>query len=393
MMDPYWETPEYRKAYTAAQREQGVKEGWAMPPDGAYPIKDAADLTNAIKLVGNGSASKADVKAWIVKRANALKLTKMLPDSWTANRSRRKASNRNREVRSLDRNVELRDGTDDDGRPTLRGMVIKYGVPYTVRDSYGEFSETIERGAAATVISANPDVRFLFNHDGMPLARTTNGSLTLRDLPDGVEVEARLDPDMPSAQDVIGAVRNGLLTQMSVGMVVGSDTWNDQMDRRTISRLSAMPDVSAVTYPASDTTSIEAVRSALETNPQLRAQIAGDVLPSARLDKIEAEVRAGKTLSNATATVLVGMAKQVHDLLASGGADFSHSAPSDVDSTADDTEPDSEGVSVVSMEDGTEDDSSEMEPMTRSDDVDVELRQMMLDQLMAEQDLAELTIR
>lgn len=384
---------EERKDYTSAQREAMAKSGEALA-DGSYPIADKADLANAIQAYGRAN-DKAEVKAHIIKRAKALGATSELPDGWadSSRSARRKASNRSREVRFADRAVELRSGTDDDGRPVLRGMVIKYGVPYDVRDAYGTFSETIERGAAAQLLGGNPDVRFLFNHDGMPLARTTNGSLTLRDLPEGVEVEARLNPDMPAAKDVICAVQDGLLSQMSVGMVVGSDTWNDQCDRRTIARLSGMPDVSAVTYPASPTTSIEAVRSALETNPELRAQLADDVMPSARLDHIAAEVRAGKTLSNATTSVLVGMAQQMHDLLASGGADYSHTAPSDADSTNEDTEPDSGEGLFTSYEDGTEDVSTEMVPDSRSDDVADELRQLMLEQLQAEQALAESSIR
>jgi HK97 family phage prohead protease len=384
-LTPYWE----ERSYSQGERDKMAKSGEALP-DGSYPIANATDLASAIKLVGNGKASNATVKAHIIKRAKALGLTAKLPDGWTQQRSsnRRKAVQRGREVRMLDSNVELRSETDDDGKVTLRGMVIRYGVPYSVRDAYGTFTETIERGAAAQVVAGDPDVRFLFNHDGLPLARTTNGSLRLTDTPEGLEVEARLNPEMPAAKDVITAVSDGLLSQMSVGMNVGTDAWNDEMDHRSISRLSGIPDCSVVTYPASPTTSIEAVRSELSTNPELRAQLEADMLPTARLDHIEAELRAGKTLSSANAAVLVNMAKTMHDLLASGGADFAHSP----DDAGGDEEQDG-APEFEQMEDGTEPVSTETDPDARAAELEVELRKLKLEQALAEQRQLELSIR
>jgi hypothetical protein len=137
-----------------------------------------------------------------------------------------------------------------------------------------------------------------------------------------------------------------------------------------------------VTYPASPTTSIEAVQRSLAADPELRSQLLADALPSARLDHIAAEVRAGKVLSSASATVLVGMAQQMHDLLASGGSDFSHSATDDAADGGDDTQTvtDDDTPDTVQMEDGTEEDGSEMDPDVRAEMVELELRQMIAEQ-------------
>lgn len=62
------------------QRMKLAKSGKAKP-DGSYPIRNKTDLSNAIQSWGRGGATESD-KAWIVKRAKALKATDMLPADW-----------------------------------------------------------------------------------------------------------------------------------------------------------------------------------------------------------------------------------------------------------------------------------------------------------------------
>lgn len=66
--------------FNAATRKRLAKSGDAMP-DGSFPIQNAGDLKNAIRLAGNAK-NPAAAKAHIKKRAAALGLTKNLPDSW-----------------------------------------------------------------------------------------------------------------------------------------------------------------------------------------------------------------------------------------------------------------------------------------------------------------------
>lgn len=69
-----------KKDYSKDERDAAAKDGSAMK-DGSFPIKNAADLKNAIGLVGNAKDPKA-AKAHVVKRARALNLVDKLPDSW-----------------------------------------------------------------------------------------------------------------------------------------------------------------------------------------------------------------------------------------------------------------------------------------------------------------------
>jgi HK97 family phage prohead protease len=134
-------------------------------------------------------------------------------------------------------------------------------VPYDVQDGLGTFTETMHAGAASGVLARNPDTRFLFNHDGMPRARTTSGTLKLTDTATALRFSATLDTRMSPAQNLLVALERGDVSQMSVGFVVADDSWSDDWSERSIHRFEELLDVSAVTYPASPTTSISLVGS------------------------------------------------------------------------------------------------------------------------------------
>lgn len=67
------------------------KQGKAMPPGkpGGRPrfnIQNRADLQNAINAIGrvrpNTDEARAKVRIYVMKRARALGLTSMIPDTW-----------------------------------------------------------------------------------------------------------------------------------------------------------------------------------------------------------------------------------------------------------------------------------------------------------------------
>ncbi len=66
--------------FTEGERSRLAKTGAAMP-DGSFPIRNAADLDNAIHLVGKAK-DPAAAKRHIIKRARALMLKSKLPLSW-----------------------------------------------------------------------------------------------------------------------------------------------------------------------------------------------------------------------------------------------------------------------------------------------------------------------
>jgi len=57
-----------------------AERGYALP-DGSYPIKDEADLRNAIQAYGRAKDKEA-AKAHIMKRAMSLGLEELIPSNW-----------------------------------------------------------------------------------------------------------------------------------------------------------------------------------------------------------------------------------------------------------------------------------------------------------------------
>ena len=158
---------------------------------------------------------------------------------------------RGREVRRMTSNaLECRSA---DGALALRGYASTTGQAYDM----GWYQETIARGAFTKTLSETPDVQLLLNHEGLPLARTTNGTLDLREDSQGLYFEARLDGDDPDAQRVVRKIESGLMDQCSFAFRVTRQTWDEDYENRSIDEVSLdRGDVSVVNYGANPHTSV-----------------------------------------------------------------------------------------------------------------------------------------
>jgi len=120
------------------------------------------------------------------------------------------------------------------------------------------FKESIAPGAFRKTLSETPDVRMLINHEGLPVARTKNGTLKLEEDDRGLRFEADL-ADTQEGRDIYELVKRGDVDQMSFAFRVIRQKWNDDRSRRVLTEVSlADGDVSVVTYPAYPTTTVEA---------------------------------------------------------------------------------------------------------------------------------------
>lgn len=142
----------------------------------------------------------------------------------------------------------------EDGKMRLAGYAAKFdsaSVPLP-------FIEKIAPGAFRKTLSETPDVRLLINHEGLPLARTKNGTLKLEEDATGLRFEAEL-PDTQEARDLYTLVERGDVDQMSFAFRVIRQKWSSDRTERTLTEVSlADGDVSVVTYPAYAATSVEA---------------------------------------------------------------------------------------------------------------------------------------
>jgi HK97 family phage major capsid protein/HK97 family phage prohead protease len=164
--------------------------------------------------------------------------------------------------------ADLRD-VRTEGR-TLTGHACLYG--HESRD-LGGYRETIQVGAFTDVLASDPDVYLSVNHSAdRVLARTRSGTLRLRDEQRGLAFEADLG-DGPTAQDVREQVRRGDISGASFRFTVapGGDRWEGE--RRTLTRIGELIDLSLATTPAYDGPRVE-LRSAPEPTTETTSAIA-----------------------------------------------------------------------------------------------------------------------
>jgi len=150
------------------------------------------------------------------------------------------------------RDVEARQA--EDGTMRLAGYAEVFDDPSVPLP----FVERIASGAFRKTLSETPDVRLLINHEGLPLARTKNGTLTLTEDSRGLYMDAEI-ADTTEGRDLYKLVERGDVDQMSFAFRVIRQKWSEDRSTRTLIELSlADGDVSIVTYPAYPTTSVEA---------------------------------------------------------------------------------------------------------------------------------------
>mgnify|MGYP002521586711 CR=1 FL=1 len=196
----------------------------------------------------------------------------------------------NMEIRAF--NFEVRAQQDEEHGTFLDGTPIVY-------DSWtdlGWYDEMIDRGALAETDLR--DVRFLVNHntDMIPLARSRNNnenSTMQLSVDDEVGMKIRVNLDTENNADaraLYSAVERGDITGMSFMFTVDSDRWEDidsDHPKRHILSIRKVFEVSAVTFPAYEATSIQARGLA-------------DALDSAKasLESVKAEARKRDALRN-----------------------------------------------------------------------------------------------
>ena len=150
---------------------------------------------------------------------------------------------------------------------TEQGNIIT-GRPivYNSRTDLGWYDEIIEPGALNNTDLT--DVRFLVNHDTskIPLARSrnNNGNSTMQLFidNDGMSIRVTLDTENNSeARALYSAVKRGDISGMSFMFAIRDEEWDDlDSDHpiRHIKDISTVVEVSAVTFPAYESTEINA---------------------------------------------------------------------------------------------------------------------------------------
>ena len=165
-----------------------------------------------------------------------------------------------KEIRSFE--FEVRAEQNDKG-----SVITGQPIVYDERTNLDWYDEIIDDGALAETDLR--DVRFLVNHntDMIPLARSRNNnanSTMQMEVIEGKGMAIRVNLDTENnadARSLYSAVERGDISGMSFMFVVDKDSWDDvdtDHPTRHIRSISKVFEVSAVTFPAYEATSIQA---------------------------------------------------------------------------------------------------------------------------------------
>lgn len=143
-----------------------------------------------------------------------------------------------------------------DGEMAVEGYAAVFESPAVLYSDGGvDYKEIVDRRAFAGARMA--DVVMNYNHQGKPVARTKNGTLTLTADDRGLRVRADLS-GTEEGRRLYEEIRGGYIDKMSFAFTVSEDSYDRDTHTRRILGIERLFDVAAVDLPAYDATSISA---------------------------------------------------------------------------------------------------------------------------------------
>lgn len=138
----------------------------------------------------------------------------------------------------------------------VEGQAVAFESPTVMFEMDGiKYYEVIDRSAFDQ--AQMNDVVLVIDHDGKPAAKTKNGTLELRKTESGLFIRADLSKNA-TGRELHEDIKNGFYDKMSFAFTVKKDSYDKQTRTRRIEEIDRLFDVSAVTFPAYDQTSISA---------------------------------------------------------------------------------------------------------------------------------------
>lgn len=171
-------------------------------------------------------------------------------------------------MRGYDWRYETR---EEDGQ----GIIEGHPVVYDQMTDLGYFNEIIERGALDRTDLR--DVRLCLNHDTSVVyarsrSNTPDSTMRIWVEEDGLHFRASLDMENPLSKAYYSMIDRRDIDKMSFMFSVDGETWEDldtEHPTRHINSIGSIVEISAVTFPAYDTTEIQArSKEALESARQ-----------------------------------------------------------------------------------------------------------------------------
>jgi len=161
--------------------------------------------------------------------------------------------------------MQLRDAEDGTGTLHFEGYATVYERGYEMWDWYGPYTEVVTAGAgAASLNRSDLDVPLVLQHAALRrIARTSTGSLTLREDDTGLLVDApSLDREDPDVAYIAPKLRAGLIDEMSFMFRIVRGHWSPDYTEYRIDEYDIhRGDVAIVAYGANPYTAGAGLRS------------------------------------------------------------------------------------------------------------------------------------
>ena len=165
-----------------------------------------------------------------------------------------------REYRDFTLEIKAPD-TEEEKTMVVEGYASTFNEPYELY-SDGEVRILEQVDPKAFDEADMSDVIFQYDHRGRVFARMSNGTLDVNPDEHGLAIRADLG-GTDIGRQLYEEIRGGYTTKMSYGYTVNGSEWEERkledgrtLELRTITRINKVYDVSAVSIPANDATSI-----------------------------------------------------------------------------------------------------------------------------------------
>ncbi|MET7779571.1 HK97 family phage prohead protease [Streptomyces mirabilis] len=167
------------------------------------------------------------------------------------------------ERRAFPVQLEVRAKKGASGVSTIEGYASVTEAPFEMWDYLGPYSEVVRTGAFGKTLAENPQVQLLLNHSGLAMAYTKAGTLRLSEDSTGLHMEADVNASRSDVSDMLAALDEKSVDEMSFAFRVTRQQWSPDYDQRDILEVDLhRGDVSVVNFGANPATSVGAFRSA-----------------------------------------------------------------------------------------------------------------------------------
>lgn len=167
------------------------------------------------------------------------------------------------ERRAFPVQLEVRAKKGASGVSTIEGYASVTEAPFEMWDFLGPYSEVVRTGAFGKTLAENPQVQLLLNHSGLAMAYTKAGTLRLAEDSTGLHMEADVNASRSDVSDMLAALDEKSVDEMSFAFRVTRQQWSPDYDQRDILEVDLhRGDVSVVNFGANPATSVGAFRSA-----------------------------------------------------------------------------------------------------------------------------------